>query len=119
MSEHKITRVATYVGMGSYPFIENNTHKFQVLHHQSEFASLKALDIHYLIVDDYYKLACMKLSIPLKHQLVYEAQEQSLWSPLLALEQSEYSGLSFEKSLEIRQAMISENSQLKLYRLDY
>lgn len=119
ISEHNISNIASYVGMGAYPFIEDKIQTFQVLHHESEIPSLKKTSTHYLIVDDYYKLACMELSILLKHQLVYEAKEPSLLSPLLALEQSEYSGLSFEESLDIRKAMMLENAQLKLYRLDY
>ncbi len=117
VKKHHIKAMASYVGMGAYPFVENEIKEFKVLHQEEELASLRAMGISYLLVDDYYRLACMELTIPEEYELVFEAKEQSLLSPLLALEFSEYSGLRFEESLGIRQDLMSAPVHLKLYRL--
>lgn len=117
VKKHSIKAIASYVGMGAYPFVENEIKEFKVLHQEDELSSLKEKDISYLLVDDYYRLACMELTIPSTYELVFEAKEQSLLSPLLALEFSEYSGLRFEESLQIRQGLMSAPTHLKLYRI--
>lgn len=82
------------------------------------FDTSKAQTFDLLLMDDYSHIANIPFSdkfLAKNYILLGQWKERSLLSPILWLEHCEYTGRSFEKTLQLRDSSETKAAQLKLY----
>ncbi|WP_426492869.1 hypothetical protein [Hymenobacter sp. 102] len=109
--------VASTVGLGLAPF-RPATDTVRVVMHAAELAALRQRGYRYVLLDAYWRVTNVAHFGPLRQQPVLAAwPEPLLTSPLLFLEHSEFTGLSYQETLRHQQAARQDSIQLRLLAL--
>jgi len=112
-----INKVAVTVGINSLPYIENA--KVKVIFDEKELTELKKEGYSFVVVDDFCKAANLNNFSNLYKQPSLACYKSSaLLAPLVFLEESEYTGLSFEETMAIRREAMTDSCQVRIVKLN-
>ena len=112
-----ITKIAETASIGILPYLEKT--KTKTIFEERELADLKKEGYEYVIVDDFSKAANVNnfkrlYSMP----VVAYYKSPSLLAPLVFLEESEYTGLSFEETMATREEAMKDTCQIRIVKLN-
>ncbi|SHI58061.1 4-amino-4-deoxy-L-arabinose transferase [Hymenobacter daecheongensis DSM 21074] len=114
---HGARRVASTVGQGLAPFAPM-LDSLTVITHENQLPALRRRGYRYVLLDAYWRVAGVAHFEELARQPALAAwPEPLLTSPLLFLEHSEYTGLSYAQTLARQQAARRDSLQLRLLPL--
>ncbi|KOY85922.1 hypothetical protein AD998_06990 [bacterium 336/3] len=118
LKEQNTKVVFTTLGMGIYPYLDKSI-KMEVLREIADTVKFEQFTgKKYLLYDVFCETAGHQSLYSLKQKkAILRYPEKSLLAPTLFLEHSEYTGLSFEESLELQKHMQKESFQLLLIPL--
>ncbi|GAA3949403.1 hypothetical protein [Hymenobacter algoricola] len=110
-------RVASTVGQGLAPF-QASADSLVVVTHESQLPALRRRGYRYVLLDAYWRVAQVPNFGALATRPALAAwPEPLLTSPLLFLEHSEFTGLSYRETLARQQAARCDSVQLRLLAL--
>ncbi len=114
---HGARRVASTVGLGLAPYLAENQRLTSVAN-ERQFGALRRQGYDYVVLDTYWRVANIPRFDSLRRQPALAAwPEPRLTEPLLFLEHSEFTGLSFRQTLDLQRQAAHDSSQLRIYRL--
>jgi hypothetical protein len=114
LKQHRIKKIAATVSLNLKPFLPPDV-EYSIIMDEKELAGLKQRGFRYVLVDDYYKINnVLKFNALEKQKPVIDVPEKTLESPLLFLEHSEFTGLSFNQTMEIRRQTQAKTIGLRL-----
>ena len=117
LATNKISKVALTVGVNSLPYIEKAEAK--VIFDEKELVDLKKQGYKFVVVDDFSKAANVnKFEKLYKEPTVACYKSPSMLSPLVFLEECEYTGLSFEQTMAVRQEAMKDTCQIRIVKLN-
>ncbi|TGE16226.1 hypothetical protein [Hymenobacter elongatus] len=109
------TTVVSTVGLGLAPF---GVDTVATITSETKLAQLRQQGFQYVLLDAYWRVTNVQQFDSLRRQQPVAAwPEPMLTSPLLFLEHSEYTGLSYQETLDLQRAAAQDSLQLRLYRL--
>lgn len=110
-------RIASTISLGVQPFLAA-TDTLAVITNEKQLPQWRTKHFDYVLLDAYYRVTNSPGFDSLRQQRPLVAlPEPLLVSPLLFLEHSEYTGLSYQETLALQQAARQDSVQLRLYRL--
>ena len=111
------TRIVSTVGMGLAPYLRAHQ-TLRVATDEKQLAALRRQGYQYVLLDGYWRVAGVARFDSLRQQLPVAAwPEPALTAPLLFLEHSEYTGLSYAQTLATQQQATNDSLPLRLYSL--
>jgi hypothetical protein len=114
---HGARKVVSTVGQGLAPFLAQ-TDSLRVITHEDKLPALRRQGYQYVLLDGYWQVAGVRHFDALRRRPAAAAwTEPLLTSPLLFLEHSEYTGLSYSQTLARQQAARLDSAQLRLLPL--
>ncbi|RDC63848.1 hypothetical protein [Adhaeribacter pallidiroseus] len=115
LQHRHITKLASAVGLGITPFAQKANLEVTLVFNEAQLPALKAQGYRYVLLDDYY-LAANILNFKKIEKITPVAtwSESSLMVPYLYLDQSEFTGFSYEQALQARQHAVQDSIQLRL-----
>ncbi|GAB3850558.1 hypothetical protein GCM10028822_16090 [Hymenobacter terrigena] len=117
LRQHDATRIASTVGVNLTPYL-NNHQSLTVVTDERQLSALRRQGVQYVLLDGYRHVAGVARFDSLAAQRPVAAwPEPALHRPLLFLEHSEYTGLSYAETLAACQAARADTLPLRLYRL--
>ncbi|MBH8568821.1 hypothetical protein KB206_08005 [Microvirga sp. STS02] len=117
LQQHGATRIASTVGLNLTPYL-NNRQILTVITDERQLPALRRQGVQYVLLDGYRQVAGVARFDSLAAQRPVAAwPEPALHRPLLFLEHSEYTGLSYAETLAACQAAQADSLPLRLYRL--
>ncbi|MCU0438222.1 MAG: hypothetical protein MUC49_09910 [Raineya sp.] len=118
LKNEKAKVVFTTLGAGIYPYLDKSV-RLEILRDISDTIKFNQFTgKKYLLYDAFCETAGHKSLYVLKQkEAILKYPEKSILAPSLFLENSEYTGISFQKSLELQQNMRKEKYQLLLIPL--
>lgn len=118
LQQHHAGPVASTVGLGLAPF-RTPTDSVQPVFSRPQMLALRRRGYRYLLLDGYWRVANVRGFESWWHRPVVAAwSEPQLTAPLLFLEHSEFTGLSYEQTLRLQQAARRDSTQLRLIELE-
>jgi len=116
LRQHGAARVASTVGNGLAPYLGPGQ-ALTVIADERELAGLRRRGVQYVLLDGYWRVAGVARFDSLRRQLPVAAwPAPALHQPLLFLEHSEFTGLSFDETMAASRAA-ADSLPLRLYRL--
>ncbi|WP_375434574.1 hypothetical protein [uncultured Hymenobacter sp.] len=110
-------RVVSTIGLGLSPFLAA-TDTLAVVTNEKELPLWRKKQFEYVLLDAYWRVTNSPAFDSLRRQPpLATLPEPLLTSPLLFLEHSEYTGLSYEQTLALQRTARQDSAQLRLYRL--
>ncbi|GAA4050187.1 hypothetical protein GCM10022409_41200 [Hymenobacter glaciei] len=117
LRQHGATHVASTVGNGLALYLGPGQ-TLTVITDERELAALRRQGIQYVLLDGYWRVAGVARFDSLRRQQPVAAwPAPPLQQPLLFLEHSEFTGLSFGETLAASRAAAADTLPLRLYRL--
>ena len=117
LRQHGATKVASTVGQGLAPYL-SESQTLAVITDERQLAGLRAQGYEYVLLDGYWRVAGVARFDSLRRQSFVAAwPAPQLHQPLLFLEHSEFTGLSYEATLAASHAAAADSLPLRLYRL--
>ncbi|WP_044238681.1 hypothetical protein [Flexithrix dorotheae] len=113
-------KIISTAGLGVSPFLSPTT-QLQIALTREEVKQYKASGGKYLLFDSYSQIINSQEFEEIKYnstQILFEKEENSLASPYLFLEHSEYTGLNFEETLLLRKKAIENGLKIRLITFD-
>jgi len=118
LQQHNITKVATTVGRGLVPLAVGKNIEVKVIFSEAELPALRAAGFNFILLDDYRKPANIQQFRQLENLPVLKTwSEPTLKNPLLYLDHSEFTGLSYLETLALHQISTRDTVQLQLLRI--
>ena len=115
LQQRKITKIASTVGLGITPYAQQANIQVKLVFNEAELPVLKAQGYRYVLLDDYYLAANIQKFKKLEKSIpVTVWPEPSLMVPYLYLDQSEFTGFSYQQALQSRQYAVQDSIQLRL-----
>ena len=104
-------------GKGIIPFLDK-TIQTKLIANEQEIEQLKKQGYTHCLIDDYCRIAQLDSFVTLrKQQPIWQAPEPTLEAPLIYLDHSEFTGLSFGETLLLREKVKKDSIHLRLIRL--
>ena len=117
LRQHGATRVASTVGNGLAPFLSPGQ-SLTVITDERQLAQLRRQGCQYVLLDGYWRVAHVARFDSLRRQVPVAAwPAPALQQPLLFLEHSEFTGLSYDETLAAARTAPADSLPLRLYRL--
>ncbi|WP_345126678.1 hypothetical protein [Hymenobacter antarcticus] len=117
LRQHGATKIASTVGQGLAPYLSKNQ-TLVVITDERQLAGLRAQGYQYVLLDGYWRVAGVARFDSLRRQPSVAAwSAPQLHQPLLFLEHSEFTGLSYDATLAASRAAAADSLPLRLYRL--
>ncbi|WP_210519618.1 hypothetical protein [Hymenobacter terricola] len=117
LRQHGATKVASTVGLGLAPYLRSNQ-RLAVITDEHQLAGLRRQGYQYVLLDGYWRVAGVARFDSLRRQPFVAAwPAPQLQQPLLFLEHSEFTGLSYAETLAASQVAATDTLPLRLYRL--
>ena len=117
LRQHGATRVASTVGNGLAPFLSPGQ-SLTVITDERQLAQLRRQGCQYVLLDGYWRVAHVARFDSLRRQVPVAAwPAPALQQPLLFLEHSEFTGLSYDETLAAARTAAADSLPLRLYRL--
>lgn len=117
LQTHAGGKIVSTIGLGLAPFRPAADTVLAITNTQ-QLTDLRQRGYHYVLLDDYYRVAgVMGFDSLRRQQPVAAWPEPMLTSPLLFLEHSEYTGLGYEETLARQRAAAQDTLQLRLLQL--
>lgn len=117
LQEQQVDKLLSTIGQGAAPFVAPVP--VAVVTDEKQLPALRQQGYRYVLLDSYWRVAGVHRFDALRRQPVVAAwPELRLTSPLLFLEHSEYTGLTYHQTLAHQQAAARDSFQLRLIRLD-
>ncbi|MCC2547021.1 hypothetical protein LJY25_11235 [Hymenobacter sp. BT175] len=117
LREQGATGVVSTVGQGAAPFLEPGT-RLAVVLDERQLPALARQGYDYVLLDNYWHVTNVARFDSLRREPPLKVwPEPMLTSPLLYLEHSEFTGLSYRATLSRQRAASRDPFQLQLYRL--
>ena len=117
LQAHGATRVASTVGVGLAPYL-GEAQILTVITDERQLARLRRQGYQYVLLDGYWRVAGVARFDSLRRQVPVAAwPAPQLQCPLLFLEHSEYTGLSYDQTLAAAKLAAADSWPLRLYRL--
>jgi hypothetical protein len=115
LGQRQATRVAATVGLGLAPFGPDSV---VAITREGQLEKLRQRGFGYVLLDGYWRVTNVQQFDSLRRQVPVAAwPEPLLTSPLLFLEHSEYTGLTYQQTLDLQRTARQDSLQLRLYRL--
>ncbi|WP_187310134.1 hypothetical protein [Hymenobacter sp. BT188] len=117
LQNQQVDKLLSTIGQGVAPFVEPMP--VAVITDEKQLPALRQQGYRYVLLDSYWRVAGVHRFDDVRRQPVVAAwPELQLISPLLFLEHSEYTGLTYHQTLARQQAAARDSFQLRLIRLD-
>jgi len=117
LRQHGAHKVASTVGLGLAPFLQENDH-LTVINDEQALAGLRRQGYDYVLLDGYWQVAGVARFDSLRRQVPVAAwPAPQLQQPLLFLEHSEYTGRGYAETLAAGRTAAADSLPLRLYRL--
>jgi hypothetical protein len=117
LKQHNIKKIASTVSLSLKPFLPEDV-EYVVLMDEKELPKLKQKGFEYVLLDDYYRINnVLKFNSLEKQEPVIAMKEKTLGSRLLYLEHSEFTGLDFGQTMEIRKEALKDPTGLRLVKI--
>jgi hypothetical protein len=114
---HHARRIATTVGIGITPFLDDSL-QVSLISSEQPLAALRRQGYQYVLLDSYWRITNTARFDSLRRQRPAAAwPEPQLTAPFLFLEHAEYTGLSYDKTLANQRLAAQDSVQLRLYPL--
>ncbi len=114
---HGARRVASTVGLGLAPYLAQNQSVTSITD-ERQLGALRRQGYDYLVLDAYWRVANVARFDSLRHRRPLVAwPDPRLTEPLLFLEHSEFTGLSFDQTFAMQRQAAQDSLQLRIYRL--
>lgn len=114
---HGSRRMVSTVGLGLAPYLSENE-QFLSIMNERDLGALRRQGYDYVVLDAYWQVAHVAQFDSLRRQRPLAAwPEARLTEPLLFLEHSEFTGLSYGQTLEWQRKAAQDSLQLRVYRL--
>ena len=113
---HQVNKLLTTAGQGVIPFVAPMP--VEVVTDERQLPSLRRQGYHYVLLDAYWHVAGIQRFNGLRQDPAVAAwPEPQLTAPLLFLEHSEYTGLTYHETLAQQQAAARDSFQLRVLEL--
>ncbi|WP_133271933.1 hypothetical protein [Hymenobacter radiodurans] len=117
LQHQRVDTLISTIGQGAAPFVAPVP--VAVITDENQLLALRQQGHQYVLLDAYWRVAGVHRFEALRRQPVVAAwRELQLTSPLLFLEHSEYTGLTYHQTLASQQAAARDSFQLRLIKLD-
>ena len=117
LRQHGAARVASTVGNGLAPYLGPGQ-VLTVITDERELAGLRRRGVQYVLLDGYWRVAGVARFDSLRRHVPMAAwPAPALHQPLLFLEHSEFTGLSFDETMAASRVAAADSLPLRLYRL--
>ncbi|MFD1468309.1 hypothetical protein ACFQ48_08740 [Hymenobacter caeli] len=114
---HGARRVASTVGLGLAPYLSEDK-QFLSITNERQLGGLRRQGYDYVVLDAYWQVAHVARFDSLRRQRPLAAwPETRLTEPLLFLEHSEFTGLTYAQTLDWQREAAHDSVQLRVYRL--
>lgn len=118
LKNHQIDKIAVTVGLKIIPPAKDKNLEIKVIRHENELVSLIEAGYEYVLLDDFYQVVKLHYFEQLEQiPPLKEWKEPSLLAPMLHLEHSEFTRLSFEQSLALRDSLAQNKYHLHLIKI--
>ncbi|MFD2721636.1 hypothetical protein ACFST9_23170 [Hymenobacter monticola] len=117
LRQHSAHQVASTVGLGLAPYLNENEH-LTVINDEQVLPGLRRKGYDYVLLDGYWRVAGVARFDSLRRQAPVAAwPAPQLQQPLLFLEHSEYTGHGYAETLAAGRTAAADSLPLRLYRL--
>ncbi|WP_084446480.1 hypothetical protein [Hymenobacter roseosalivarius] len=117
LRNQRVAKLLSTIGQGAAPFVASMP--VVVITDEKQLPALRQQSYRYVLLDAYWRVAGVQRFEALRRQPAVAAwPELQLTSPLLFLEHSEYTGLTYHQTLARQQAAARDSLQLRLIRLE-
>ncbi|KAA5548696.1 ArnT family glycosyltransferase [Adhaeribacter rhizoryzae] len=118
LEENNIAKVVTTVGLNIVPHTTGKAIETKIIFSEKELPALKQAGFTHVLLDDYYKITNVQQFAGLeKIKTEKDWPEPTLLSPLLYLDHSEFTGLSYTQTLANQRKAQKSSVQLRLIKI--